>query len=435
MRRFLSILILGAVFAFPAHAAAPPNILLIVADDVGAEASSLYKLAGNAGAAATPSLAALAARGLVFDNVWVNPMCSPTRATILTGLYGHHTGVLVAGDVLDPSTTTIFDYIRTSSPAKYDMAVFGKWHLGGNGGEIKHVMDMRVPNFKGFLGAQISDYYKWTAWDGNTGKSEEITTYSTTALTDWAVAFIRKREATRKQDPWFVYVPYNAAHGPFQVPPVTLHKVDVGDLKPGDSKAEVAVYKAMIQAMDTEIGRLLKAVDLSKTLVIFVGDNGTQENVKDAGAGVRGSKTSTYEGGALVPMVMAGAGVKRKGRESALVNGVDLYATIAAAAGIPVTHVNDAYNLTPLLTRASASTGRTYAFTEFCNARASRLAIRNNEYKLHFDNATGWSLFDLKKDPLEATNLYDQSAYAAVQNQLRAEIDRMKAGASKGCFQ
>jgi arylsulfatase A-like enzyme len=436
MRRLLAFLIFAC--AGFAQAAAPPNILLIVSDDFGADASSLYKLAGKAGAAATPNLKALAARGLVFDNAWVNPMCSPTRATILTGLYGHHTGVLVAGDVLDPATTTIFDYIKQSSPAKYDMAVFGKWHLGGNGGDIKHVMDMRVPNFRGFLGAQISDYYKWKAWDGNTGKSEDVTTYSTTALTNWAIDFIRKHESRRKQDPWFVYVPYNAVHAPFQVPPKKLHKTDVGGLKPGERKAGVPVYQAIIQAMDTEIGRLLKAVDLDRTLVIFVGDNGTPGDVKDTDTGVRGAKMSTYEGGAHVPLVMAGAGVTRKGREPALVNGVDLYATIASAAGIPVTQVNDAYSLTPLLTSADASTGRRFNFTEFCrqgNTPVARFAIRDSQYKLHFDTASGWSLFDLKSDPLEATNLHDKPDVAEVQKMLRTELDRMKARATKGCFQ
>jgi arylsulfatase B len=434
MRRLLAFLFLCIACTGFTCAATPPNILLIVADDLGAESSSLYKLAGSAGTAPMPNLEAIAARGLVFDNAWVNPMCSPTRATILTGLYGHRTGVLVAGDVLDPSTTTIFDYIRKSSTAKYEMAVFGKWHLGGNGGEIKHVMDMRIPNFRGFLGAQISDFNKWTAWDGNTGKSQEITTYSTTALTDWAIEFIRNHEAARRQDPWFVYVPYNAPHAPFQAPPKDLHTVDLGDLKPGDRKTEVAVYQAMVQAMDTEMGRLLKAVDLNNTLVIFVGDNGTPENVKDGNTGVRGSKMGTFEGGARVPLVIAGAGVTRKGREPAMVNGVDLFATIATAAGIPVQQVNDSYSLSPLLTSANATTGRKYSFTEFCTSRAARLAIRDSQYKLHFDTASEWSLFDLKVDPLEATNLYNKAAYADVQKKLHTELDRLKAGAPKGCF-
>jgi arylsulfatase B len=415
-------------------AAAPPNILLIVADDVGAEASSLYPFAGKSGAAPMPNLEKIAARGLTFDNAWVNPMCSPTRATIISGLYGHHSGVLVAGDVLSPSTRTIWDYIGRDSPAKYDMAVFGKWHLGGNGGDIKHVQDMRVPNFRGFLGAQISDYYNWTAWDGNTGASAPVTTYATTALTDWAIDFIKKHEATRAKDPWFVYVPYNAAHAPFQVPPENLHSIDVGGQKPGTRAPSVPVYKAMIQALDTEIGRLLKNVDLKDTLVIYVGDNGTPGNVKDEGARVRGSKTSTWEGGARVPLTITGAGVTRKGREAALVNGVDLYATIAAVAGIPVKQVNDSYSVVPLLTNAKASTGRNFAFTEFCTGQTARFAIRDSRYKLIYDNASGWGLYDLSDDLSEAKNLYDVPEFASAQKKLQAGLDTLKATASKGCF-
>ena len=417
-------------------AATPPNILLIVADDVGAEASSLYPaLVGKSGAASMPNIEKLAAGGLVFENTWVNPMCSPTRSTILTGLYGHHTGVLVAGDVLAPSTTTIWDYIRKESPAKYDMAVFGKWHLGGPGNDIQHVINMRVPNFRGFLGAQVSDYYNWIAYDSN-GSSTTVTTYTTTALTDWAIDFIKKHDAARPQDPWFVYVPYNAAHTPNQVPPANLHSIDLGQLKPGArGGASVPVYKAMMQALDTEIGRLLQNVDLKNTLVIYIGDNGTPAMVKDEGAGVRGSKTSTWEGGAKVPMMVAGAGVTRKGREAALVNGVDLYATIAAVAGIPITRANDGYSIAPLFTDARASTGRDYAFTEFCTGGVARFAIRDKKYKLIFDNAVGWGLFDLLEDPRETNNLYDKPAFAAVQTRLKAELDKMKASATRGCFQ
>jgi arylsulfatase A-like enzyme len=414
--------------------AAPPNILLIVADDVGAEASSLHKLAGKAGPAPMPNLEKLASGGLVFDNVWVNPMCSPTRATILTGLYGHHTGVLVAGDILDPSITTIWEYLRKESPAKYDVGLFGKFHLGGNGNNAQHMIDMHLPQFRGFLGAQIQDYYKWNSWD-ETGKATEITTYSTTAITDWGVDFIKKHNETRPQDPWFLYMPYNAAHAPFQVPPENLHTQKLGDLKPGDRSATVPVYKAMIEALDTEIGRLLKSVDLSKTLVIYIGDNGTPSNVKDEDAKVRNSKTSVYEGGARVSMVIAGAGVTRTGREPALVNGVDLYATMAATAGIPITRANDGYSLVPLLSNATASSGREFSLTEFCTAAAKRYAVRDRQYKLLFDNKDGWAMFDLGEDLSETNNVYGKPAYAVPQARLQKEIDRTKAAESKGCFQ
>jgi arylsulfatase A-like enzyme len=175
-------------------------------------------------------------------------------------------------------------------------------------------------------------------------------------------------------------------------------------------------------------------VNLKNTLVIYVGDNGTAADVKDEGARVRGSKTSVWEGGARVPLVIAGAGVGRTGRERALVNGVDLYATIAATAGIPITRANDGYSLVPLLAKAGASTGRTYAFTEFCTATVSRFAVRDQQYKLAFDNAAGWGLFDLLKDPLEADNLYDKSPRSAEQARLKGEIERLKTSANKGCF-
>jgi arylsulfatase A-like enzyme len=433
---FVFLALLLALTSQVVFAATQPNILLILSDDIGAESSSLYpRLAGSSGAVPTPNIEKLAAGGLVFDNAWVNPMCSPTRSTILTGLYGHHTGVLVAGDVLAPSTRTIWDYISKESPAKYDMAVFGKWHLGGNQGNIQHVIDMRVPNFRGFLGAQIGNYYDWVAYDSR-GASSRVTTYSTTALTDWAIDFIRKHEAARPEEPWFVYVPYNAPHAPNQAPPAELHSVNIGGAQPGArGRGSIPVYKSMIQGMDTEMGRLLKSVDLSKTVVIFVGDNGTPADVKDQGAGVRGSKTSAYEGGARVPMVIAGAGVTRKGREAALVNGVDLYATIAALAGISVTRANDGYSLVPLFTKEGASTGRNFAFTEFCSGNVARFAIRDRDYKLLFDRATGWALFDLGKDPVEASNLYNNPAMAAAQARLQAELNRLKATATRGCLQ
>jgi len=134
-------------------------------------------------------------------------------------------------------------------------------------------------------------------------------------------------------------------------------------------------------------------------------------------------------------MVVAGAGVTRTGREAALIDGVDLYATIAAAAGISVTRANDGYSLRPLFSQAGASTGRTYSFTEFCRGNVARLAIRDREHKLHFDSASGWSLFDLRKDPVEKNSEYGRPASAEIQTRLLAEVNRLKASASKGCFQ
>ncbi len=154
---------------------------------------------------------------------------------------------------------TIWDYIGKESPAKYDMAVFGKWHLGGNTGEIQHVQNMRVPNFRGFLGAQVPDYYNWTAWDGNTGTAAPMTTYSTTALTNWAIDFIRWHEDRTPAGP---VVPVPALQRRARALPGAAGRIcspwTSADWRPARAPPSVPVFKAMIQALDVEIGRLLQ---------------------------------------------------------------------------------------------------------------------------------------------------------------------------------
>lgn len=418
-----------------------PNILLIVADDVGAEASSIYPtLAGKRGQVSSPTLERLAREGVVFDHAWANPMCSPTRATILTGLYGHHTGVLTAGDTLPTSTTSIFEFLSAKSPARYNTAVFGKWHLGGNVGAAaaKHVKDTGVPAFAGFLGAQIGSFFNWTSVDVD-GRATPMKTYATTAITDFAIDFIANHRKTRSADPWFIDVSYNAAHSPFQAPPAGLHSVHL-DVTPGTVSNTLPVYHAMIQAMDSEIGRLLANVDLAETVVIYVGDNGTPRMMKDPTARVRGWKQTVYEGGVRVPLVVAGAGVSRRNqREDALVVTTDLFDTIAALAGVPereiASHANDGVNLMPLLSDPAAETGRRYAFTELCNRQqVRRYAIRDARYKLLYDNGT-WGFFDLESDPMESRDLSGNPALASARSALAAQLASLKPSGVRGCFE
>ena len=108
-----------------------PNVLLIIADDYGAESASLYpSLVGDSGAVPVPNLESLAQNGLVFDNAWASPACSMTRGTIVSGLYGYRTGVTSVGAVLPTDTVTVFDRITAESPS-YSQVLFGKYHLGG----------------------------------------------------------------------------------------------------------------------------------------------------------------------------------------------------------------------------------------------------------------------------------------------------------------
>jgi arylsulfatase A-like enzyme len=351
-----------------------------------------------------------------------------TRGTIISGLYGHRTGVTFVGGVLPTDTVTLFDRLSAETP--YAAALFGKYHVGTT---IQHPTDIGITTFKGFLGGAISDYYNWTALDVN-GPAVQWSTYSTTAITNFGVDYINEQEAAHPDQPWFLYQAYNGSHSPFQVPPTELHSQNIAGA-PGTIDNSIPNYKAIVQATDTEIGRLLAEVDLDVTTVIFIGDNGTPGGQKDTGTGVRGSKSSAFEGGVRVPFVIAGAGVTRRGREHAIVNTADLYATILELTGLTIGHVNNSYSLKPLLTDATASSGRTINFTEICsNATSQHYAIRDARYKLVSTNKQ-YTLYDLVNDPLEATDLYNNPEYAAQRASLLAEIETLKASATAGCFQ
>ena len=432
-----------------------PNVLLIIADDLGAESTSLYPtLTGDSGAVPVPNIESLAQNGLVFDNAWASPACSMTRGTIVSGLYGYRTGVTSVGAVLPTDTVTLFDRITAESPS-YGQSFFGKYHLGGgnidpkaNGAFadapkiLQHVRDLGIPNFQGILGGGLTDYFSWNIYNIN-GPAVPTTTYSTTKLTDLAIDYIHNQESTQPTNPWFVYQAYNAPHAangannPFEVPPPELHSVDlstVGSPKPGTYATNIPVYKANIQALDTELGRLLKAVDLEKTVVIFIGDNGTPGPVKDTNSKIRGSKGSAYEGGVRVPLVIAGAGVTRKGRTDDLAVSSDLYATILSLTGINVSQVNNSYSLKPLLSDKTGTSGRTVSFSESSSGTSNRVyGLKDKRFKI-VSNLKKRELYDLVADPLEKTDLYANPAYAAVRATLEAEIDKLNADAKPGYF-
>jgi arylsulfatase A-like enzyme len=439
-----------------AGGASKPNILLIIADDLGAEATSLYPdLAGAKGQVPIPNIEALARNGIVFDNAWASPVCSPTRGTIVSGQYGFRTGVTTVGNVLPTSTVTLFDRLTAESPS-YAQAFFGKYHLGGGSIDprpgtafaevpqiLQHVRDLGITSYRGILGGGLTDYFNWTAYDIN-GPAVATTTYATTALTDYAIDFIHQQQATRPDQPWFLYQAYNAPHAanggnnPFQVPPANLHHVDlssVGNPAPGVYGTSIPIYQADIQSLDTELGRLLAEVDFSKTLVIVVGDNGVPPPVKDSATGLRDAKGTAYEGGVRVPLVVAGAGVTRKGREDNLFVASDLYATILDVAGVPVSHVNDSYSVKPLFTDEAASSGRTHSFSEISNGTSQRqYGLRDTRFKL-VNNLGRWELYDLVSDSHETANLYEVPQYAAVRAALQAEVAVLKASAAPGYFQ
>lgn len=381
-----------------------PNVLLIIADDMGVDASACYDV-GNT-QAHMPNLEKLCASGLVFDNTYAAPVCSPTRATIMTGKYGFRTGVGSAiprtgGIGLSNDEVTLFDRLNETN---YSSNVIGKWHIAGSEDGLDQPSDLGVSDYYGLYSGGTRDYFKWTAVTG--GKTVAVGEYATTHFTNKAIEWIDGQDT-----PWFLWLAYNAPHTPFHLPPAELHTAN--DL-PEDKKTiegnPLPYYNAMLEALDTEIGRLLSSItDLDNTVVMFIGDNGTPGRTKKSVYGDRGMKGTFWEGGVHVPFIVNGPGVA-KGRTSTLVNSTDIYATVLDIAHISST-AQDSISFKDAL--AGGANDRTHVYVEHFAANPDDIrssntvgwAIRDSRYKLVTLDGKEPMLFDLLNDSFETTDL------------------------------
>jgi arylsulfatase B len=376
-----------------------PNILFVVADDFGLDASPCYSI--GAEKPNMPNLASLCAQGLVFDNVWAYPTCTPTRASILTGQYGIHTNIMQVDEVLAPTTPTILQAV-SKAPTNYATAVIGKWHVSGRNADPNIPAQFGAQYYAGFLTGALTDYYAWDVIINGTQHPE--TRYSTTALTDYAIDWV----GTQKQ-PWFLWLAYNAPHTPFHVPPAGLYTqsgLNQGDLVTAQNVLKM--YFAAAEALDHELGRLLVSLPddvRSNTTVFFIGDNGTPQCVIQAPFSATHAKDSIYEGGIHIPMIVAGAGVTRIGqREAALINSTDLFATFADIAQVKQSLPADSISFASALT-STAFKGRTHAYMDFRSDGKVITAIRDARYKLIEFDESQRQLFDLQADPYETNDL------------------------------
>jgi len=391
-------------------AMAAENVLLIIADDYGVSSHGLYGYASSS--APTPNLDTLAAQGTVFSNAWATPMCSPTRATILTGRHGFRTGVGSPG-ALGPISLDEYTVAQALKALGYSTGCFGKWHLAGpDNGENDNPNLMGFDRFAGSR-ANLGDYFNWSkVVDGVTSP---CTNYSTTELTDDAIAWINEQGS----QPWFCWLAYNAPHSPFHKPPNDLHSYEA---LPGTNQDinqnTVLYYEAMVEAMDTEIGRLFSSIDpnvLENTNIVFIGDNGTPGQAVVPPAESNRAKTTLYQGGVWVPWIMKGPSVPQTDtRVTALVNTVDLFSTIIELAGgipdaiVPDEVILDSRSVMPLLVNPGSGSVRHFNMTEIFrrNPRNSDgKTIRNGEYKLiRFDNGST-EFYHLTDDTWEHVNL------------------------------
>jgi len=445
----------GAQESRSAQPTRPPNILFVLADDLGIDSTRLYPIYDpKRENVPLPTLEALAAQGIVFDNARATPLCSPTRAMILSGRYPHANGVNYVSVPFPATTLSLHRYLAEHSTGNYATAAIGKWHLG------KDLFDdIGVPRYDGMIGSGVTDYFNWTETHYNYGvtSEEKVTEYATTHIVNRAIEFIDGLRAENSGRPWFLYLAFNAPHGTsandgFQVPPKNLwNQQDLPSIadRPVDGQiymGDIPVYQALTQALDTELGRLLAHLDSigerDNTLIIFMGDNGTPASVQRRNIGpLRGTKWDIQDGGIRVPLLVSGAGVKRHGeRENALVVATDMFATVASVAGATTAEMTDTFSITPFFSAAHAKNGRNYAFTGLCPPTRAPIKdmyaiISSDNHKLTYDKG-GWQFYDLNTDPAEGHDLYAVGKPGEQQAAMQAEIDALAARPDNvhGCF-
>ncbi len=401
----------------------PPRVVLIIADDFGIDTLSSYAglYTPAAGARPFPTLPVIDGicnEGVRFDAAWATPTCTPTRGSVLTGAHGFRTGLDGVGLAfqIDPTQQTLPRVL--ASIEGFAGANVGKWHLGhdeASGGD-------QTPNRAGwdhYAGSldNVDDYYDWQRVVD--GVSAAQTTYATTVQVDDAIAWWSSRPV---DEPSLLWLAFNAPHVPFHEPPAGLHQqstlTSVGQR-----------YDAAVEAMDTELGRLLEAVG-DDALVIFLGDNGTPARVIRNAHATDRAKGTLYQGGVHVPLCARGPSIGA-GVHTGLVSSVDLYATIAQAMGVsalPDGAGPDSVSLMPALVDPSTPPLRDTVYTgqnrtlQPGNEFAGGYAIRDARYKLiRFEDGSE-ALYDLSADPLEAVDLSAEPGMSAVLERLREEV-------------
>ena len=422
-----------------------PNFVLIVADDLGYGDVGCYGSTVNR----TPYIDALADGGLrLTDFHSAGPMCSPTRAAMLTGQYQQRFGRIFDSAIsgvrdrdrgLPFAAVTIAEVLKKQD---YATACFGKWHLGYKPPWLPTSQGFDV--FRG-LGSGDGDFHTHIDRSGNedwwhNNQIEMAKGYTTDLLTQYSAEFI---EAHHDQ-PFFLYVPHLAIHFPWQGPSDPPHRrkrKSYHDDKWGvipDPDNVAPHVTAMVESLDQSVGAIMAALEKWKltdnTLVIFTSDNGGYltygpkfKNISSNGR-LRGQKSQLYEGGHRVPTVMSWPGRIKPGVSAATAHSVDLLPTIAALAGVDRADIQtDGIDLGGLLFDDQSLPDRML----FWRAR-SQSAVRSGPWKL-YRNGERTELYNLDHDPGEQRDLAHQKPDLV--EQLRAAWTRWESDVNESAVQ
>ncbi|MGQ9454291.1 MAG: arylsulfatase [Armatimonadota bacterium] len=362
-----------------------PNILLILADDMGCGDIGAF---GNPDVQ-TPSLDALAREGVCLTQHYSgSPVCAPARAALLTGRYPHRTGAIdtleaLGLDRLALREVTLADVLKRLG---YVTGLIGKWHLGAFDPEYH-------PNARGFDEAVCfrggwSDYWQWRL-DYNGSYRQADGRYLTDVFTDEAISFVRRH----RNEPFFLHVTYNAPHFPFQVPEEDVEPFrEMGKFTEG-----VSLIYGMNRRMDRGIGKILDTLDSLKlaenTFVLFTSDNGPQFSGQGDMCTTRfncnynGCKGLVYEGGIRVPAILRWpAGLYGRRVAGDMIHFTDWFPTLLAVANgelPPELHI-DGENVLPVLRgeRSYPERPRFWQWNRYTPVRTCNAAMRHGPWKL-----------------------------------------------------
>ncbi len=405
----------------PLHAETKPNIVFIIADDLG-----WADVEFHGGNTPTPNLNRLLAEGIELKRHYVAPVCSPTRAGFLTGRYWSRYGITTPINNRGLSFDTM-TAARALGEAGYSTALIGKWHLGSkpDWGPNHFGFDHSYGSLAGGV-APYNHHYKKGEYSTTWHRNEKLFSeegHVTDLLTDEATGWIRKQTAAKDREPFFLYVPFTAVHLPIREPEEWMAKV------PEEIKGEVArQYSACILHLDDAVGKIVGAIDeagLAKdTLIIFTSDNGGSTaqnndtkypddqcpNGKLTGNNLpfRGQKGNLYEGGIRVPTIVRWPGTLKAGTTlDTPVCVIDWMPTFCALADAQVDGANlkwDGVNIWPALKEGSELPERSIYIA---GPRGRQAALQDGDWKLIVSRANDKAanskaeLFNLANDSAE----------------------------------
>lgn len=409
-------------------AADRPNVVLILVDDLGYGDLACY----GADDMQTPHLDELMSRGMRFDQFYANcTVCSPTRASLMTGRYPDIVGVpgvirqrpRDSWGYLDPNATTLPQLLKT---AGYHTGMVGKWHLGFKRPNIPNARGFDF--FHGFLADMMDDYYTHRRgginWMRLNEQEIDPKGHATDLFTQWSVEYIQ--EQSKAEQPFFLYLAYNAPHFPIQPPQDWLEKVQKREPQLDKKRA---ANVALIEHLDKGIGDVVASIKAAgieeNTIVIFSSDNGGSIPHSQRNGNLRGGKQDHWEGGIRVPTCVVWPGKVPQKRSNEIGMTMDFLPTLCEIAGVSVSQPINGVSLADIWLRGGkADPDRTMIWVRREGNRRYQgrayYAIRKGPWKLQQSSPfEEMQLVNLETDPLEKDLLPNEGDVA---NELQAAL-------------